>query len=152
MTDHRALQIIDAVAGLVRARVEAGGTKVFTHRRYSLAGDQDELPAISVDFGEDQRADSVFIGAIDSVLAVQVTAVSQDPDEKALRLKLMELRTESHRAVMADQRLGIGSVVVTTFYGGASAPDIGTDGEQHVGELTSTWLVRYRMAPTDPAT
>jgi len=147
---HRAQQIIDAVAALVRARVEASGVKVFTHRRFTLDPDQDELPAISVDYGEDRKAETTTLGSIDSVIEIQCTAVVASSLEDELRSKLLDLRAEIHRAVMANHRLGL-LFVSTTYYGGASAPAIDAEGEQLVGELTSTWLVLYEMSLSDPA-
>lgn len=148
---HRAAQIIDAVAGLVRARVEASGVKVFTHRRHTLDPEQDELPAISVDYGEDRAAETRTLNSIDSILSVECTAVASSALEAELREDLLELRAQAHRSVMADRRLGLPQFVVNTFYGGANAPAIDADGEQLVGELTSTWLVHYRMSLEDPA-
>lgn len=147
---HRAQTVLDAVAALVRARVEASGVKVFTHRRYTLDPEQDELPAISVDYGEDRKADTRTLNSIDSVLEVQCTTVVQSPHEDDLRSKLLDLRAEIHRAVMANHRLGL-AFVSTTYYGGASAPLLDEEGEYLQGELTSTWLVLYEMSLSDPA-
>lgn len=152
MSGHNAQQIIDAVATIVRARVEASGVHVYTHRRLSLDPEQDEMPAISVDYGEDSRAQGQTTLMIDSVLSVEITAVVSENDEVDCRTRLLALRREIHRAVMADQRLGFGAqgFVVTTSYGGASAPTIGTAGRDIAGELTSTWLVHYRSELNDP--
>lgn len=146
---HRAGQVIEAVASILSARVLPKGHKVYTHRRISLASEEDQLPAHSVDFGEDQRAESKFIGTIDSVLTVITTVVATAADEQALRTLLLDLRREQHRAVMADPKLGL-AFVVNTLYGGAEAPEILTDGEELVGVLASSWLVHYRMNPQDP--
>lgn len=151
---HRAAEILDAVAALVLARVNASGNsgvKVFTHRRFTLDPEQDELPAISIDYGEDRPAESRSLSSIGSVLSVECTAIVMSPHEDELREKLLELRAEIHRAVMANPRLGLPDVVVSTFYGGAGAPAIEAEGEQLVGALTSTWLVRYQMSLSDPA-
>lgn len=126
--------------------------KVYTHRRLTLDPDQDELPAITVDYGEDRRADSQTLGMIDSLLAVEITAVRAASDEAVLRSGLLDLRTEIHRAVMANPRFGIPDVVVSTYYNGATAPEFNVEGEQLIGALTSTWLVHYRMELSDPAT
>jgi len=133
---HRAQIILEAIAG---------------HRRFSLDPEQDELPAITIDFGEDRRADSSVLSSITSQLSVECTAVVMASLEADLRTRLLELRAEIHRAVMANHRLGLPDVVSTTFYGGAGAPAIDADGEQFVGELTSTWLVLYEMSLSDPA-
>ena len=147
---HRAAQVIDAIAALVLARV-GPSVKVFTHRRFTLDPEQDELPAITVDYGEDRKADSSTLGSITSLLSVECTAVVVAPLEADLRATLLELRAQIHRAVMANHRLGLPDIVSTTFYGGASAPGIDAEGEQLVGELTSTWLVLYDMSLSDPA-
>jgi hypothetical protein len=149
---HRAEQIVDAVASLVTARVQPTGVHVFTHRRLSLDPEQDEMPAISVDYGEDSRADGQTTRMIDSVLSVEVTAVVSEKDEYDCRTRLLALRREIHRAVMADQRLGFGAqgFVVTTSYGGASAPQLAASGRTIDGEIVTTWLVHYRMELTDP--
>jgi hypothetical protein len=145
--------VLDAVASAITTRLglSQSAVKVFTHRRFTLDPEQDELPAVSVDYGEDTKADTSTLGMIDSVLAVQATAVIQDTDEASLRTRLLELRAEIHRAVMSDRRLGLPDFVVSTYYAGASAPAIDPEGEQLVGELTSNWLVHYRMELTDPA-
>jgi hypothetical protein len=147
---HRAQTIIDAIASLVRTRVQASGVKVFTHHRHSFDAEQDELPAISVDYGEDRRADSSTLGVITSLLTVECTAVAAAPLEADLRSKLLDLRAEIHRAVMANHRLGL-DFVSTTYYGGANAPQLDAEGEQLVGELTSSWAVLYEMSLFDPA-
>lgn len=148
---HRADQILTAVRDAIAARVEASGVRVYTHRRLSLDPEQDELPAITVDYGEDRRADSQTLGKIASDLFVEVTAIVAKPTEPEAREKLLELRAEIHRAVMASPKQGIPDVVVSTFYGGAAAPEVDTDGEQIVAALVSTWIVRYRMELADPA-
>lgn len=147
---HRADQILDRTVELVAARVTAKGHKVFKHRRLSLASEEDQLPAHSVDFGEDQRAENKFIGSINSVLTVQTTAVMQAATEPELKAALLEMRREQHRAVMADARLGLSDFVINTLYGGAAEPEILTDGESLTGILTSSWLVLYRMNTLDP--
>ena len=149
---HRAEEVLEAVASALRTRVEPKGSKVYLHRRLSLALEQDELSAYSVDYGEDRRIESQYMQMIDSELAVQVTAIVQAPTEYEVRQALLVMRREQHRAVMADIRQGFGAqgFVVTTRYGGAEAPEIGTDGEEIVGALTCTWLVHYRTDPDDP--
>ncbi len=148
---HRAEQILTAVRDAISARVAASGVNVYTHRRLSLDPEQDETPAISVDYGEDRRADAQTLGMIASLLSVEVTAIVADAEERDVRSRMLELRAEIHRAVMADPQLGLREFVVSTYYGGASAPEVDTDGEQIIGALQSTWVVHYRMDLTDPA-
>jgi hypothetical protein len=147
---HTVETIVEAVASAIRARVESKGQKVFIHRRMSLSLEQDELSAHSVDYGEDERLDSQYMDAIDSELAVQTTAMTAAATESEVRSALLDMRREQHRAIMANPRLGIGNVVVTTRYGGAQQPELDTDGEFVVGALTSVWLVHYQTPITDP--
>lgn len=140
---------MDAIAEAIRARVESKGWHVFMHRRLSLDATQDQLPAITVDFGEDQPADSQLLDSLGSALSVMTTCRAVEAEESALRSLLLDMRVECHRGVMADRRQGL-SFVVSTFYGGASAPEIDPEGEAFSGGLTSTWLVQYRMSLTDP--
>lgn len=141
---HRADQVIDAAAALIDT--QASGVTVYTHNRFSLFGA--ELPAISVDYGEDTPIEQVT-GFIDSLLSLQITGVAVSPDEADVREELLRLRRDAHIALMADETLGL-AFVVTTTYGGANAPEIDTSGEVVVGALTSIWQVYYRMNLTDP--
>lgn len=145
---HRADQIIDAVAALIETQVQPSGVKVYTHRRFSLAADQDELPAISVDYGEDTAVTHIA-HAIDSLLNLEITGVVAASEEADVRAELLRLRREVHKAVMADETQGL-AFVVTTTYAGAATPELNVDGGNVVGELTSSWAIYYRMDPSDP--
>jgi hypothetical protein len=149
---HTVETILEAAAAAISGRVAAKGQKVYIHRRLSLDLDSDELSAHSVDYGEDERLDSQFMTMIDSELAVQTTAMTAAATEAEVRSALLDMRREQHRAIMADPRLGLGTQgpIVTTRYGGASAPEIAVDGEYVVGALTSVWLVHYHVPITDP--
>jgi hypothetical protein len=146
---HRAAQIVDAIASIVQDRVRKLGVKVYAHRRLSLDPEQDELPAISIDYGEDRRGEQQ-LQMIASMLAVETTAIAIGSEEAQLRRQLLDYRAEVHLALMADPRLGLPDVVVTTSYGGAAAPIFDYTGELLAGELTATWLVIYRMNILDP--
>lgn len=149
---HRAEQIIDAAAAAILEQVQAAGTKVYTHRRLSLAEDQDDLPAIVVDFGPDEP-DSEFgadnLAFIDSLLTLEITGATTAAEEPELKAALLELRRQVHIALMADPQLGL-AFVIDTRYGPTEAPDIDTSGELLAGALTSAWQVHYRMNITDP--
>lgn len=147
---HKAGQIVERVVVILGARVGPKGSKVYGHRRLSLSLEQDELSAHSVDYGEDRAAEQRFTQMLDSVLAVQTTAMVACPTEKEVREALLDMRRQQHIAIMADQRLGLPNFVVTTRYGGAEPPEIAVDGEFIVGALTSTWLIHYRMELNDP--
>lgn len=146
---HRANQIVEAVASALESRVGPKGHKVFTHRKLSLASEEDQLPAHSVDFGADEP-EAENTSYLDSTLTVKTTAVISAATEQDLRLALLAARREQHRAVMADPKQGL-AFVITTMYGGAEEPEI-TEGnyEALVGTLASSWRITYRMNLTDP--
>lgn len=147
---HRAEQIVQRCAELVATAVAVDHVTVFTHRRLTLSADDADLPAISVDYGEDTRADTVIIGSISSELQVQFTGVVADAFEDVVRQKLMALRSSVHAALKADSKLGLG-FVIDTYYGGANAPEVVTESEQIIGALTSTWIVYYQMNEGNPS-
>lgn len=145
---HRADQIIDAIVSAIESQVGPTGVHVYSHRRLTLAEDQDELPAISVDFGEDTPA-TENVSYIDSLLSCQITGIVSAHEEQDLRSELLDLRRQVHIALMADPTLGL-SFVVTAHYGGADEPVVDASGETIIGAYTSTWTVYYRMNYTDP--
>ena len=74
---HKAQQIIEAIAGQLEAFISEP-VNIYQHRANSLADDFDELPAISVDFGEDAPFDADGAAGFDmiqSVLTVNATAI-----------------------------------------------------------------------------
>lgn len=142
---HRAAQIVEAARAAIAEVVEPLGVKVFVHRRYTLDSTQDELPAISVDYGEDRKSDVRILAAIDSLLSVEITANALDSDESGLRSRLLSMRADVHQAITATPQLGL-PFVGAIYYGGASAPELSPEGEQIHGALTSTWVVQYQMA------
>ena len=110
---HRADQIIDAVTDAINSFTPST-VKGYAHRRLSLSEDQDELPAITVDFGEDtptgDDGSAGLEGMIESLLTVNVTGLAVAPDEPTLRRTLLELRAQAHVAIKktADQGMDFG--------------------------------------------
>lgn len=144
---HRADQIIDAVVAALEANASLGAT-VYPHRALSLSDDESELPAIGVTYGEDRAGEVALGGIVYSEMDVQLTAVAVGATEAAVRTALLEIRAQSHIAMMTSTSLGL-SFVHGTFYGGATAPELDV-GEQIIGALVSTWRVRYEMPYNDP--
>lgn len=145
---HRALQAVDAIATALAARAELGAS-VFKHRTLSLSDADQELPAVCVRMGEDaatNRTLESFESQLDVFVALYATATT----EEALAEALMELRAQSHIAVMANQTLGL-SFVSQVIYGGAGEPDVSTEGGRIAGLLETTWIVDYEMNVTDPS-
>ena len=145
---HRAQQIFDAAYELVSARVTASGVKVFKHHRQFLDEEQDELPAISVDYGTDDPADGT-LGDYHSVITLETVAQASAPTAEELHEKLLELRAEIHIALRESPTLGL-SFVMNTNYGPVDKPELNTRGELFSGALTSRWLIHYWMDLSDP--
>ena len=140
---HPVEYILEAVAGAVD-KATPSSVAVFIHRRNSLSADAGELPAISVDYAEDEAAESGgdLGGIIQSVLTVNVTAIVTDADETPVRTGLLDLRARVHAAVIG----GLGrDFVLGIDYDGASPPDVYVEGEAIVGELTSAWRILYEI-------
>jgi hypothetical protein len=147
---HRADQIIEAIAELVRARMEPTGVHVFKHRRASLAHDQDELPAISVDVGP--RGDPIGTQQfLDWTLIVPITAVAVGPEEEA-RARVIAMQREVHIAVMetADTALGLAFVHQTEDAGWPDGILVDVEGETPAYILEASWAVKFRMSRADP--
>lgn len=151
---HRAAQIIDAIVARLQASTTLGVNpeNVFSHRTLSLAETQDELPAVCVNFGEDEPAEFTMLdGTFSSTLEILTKAYFVGDDEPAVRIALLAMRTETHKAINLRQTLGLSSFVLKVGYGGASAPEINTEGERCTGAQESRWLVTYFMDPSDPS-
>jgi hypothetical protein len=152
---HRAEQIIDAIVAALRANASSlrvPAASIFPHRSLSLSEDQGELPAIAVNFGDDDPASELGndnLAFIDSLLSVSIIGYSVDPDEPSVRRALLNQRRYVHAALLADQSLGVGFVIATR-YGGAGAPEFDSTTQKIAGSLESRWRVFYRMNITDP--
>ena len=145
---HRANQIIGAMVAAIEAQVGPTGAKVYAHRRLSLDPEQDEMPAISVDFGEDNPAQEVG-DFFDSLLSCQISVIAVAHEEPDLKSELLDLRRQIHIGLMSDRTLGL-SFVVNTHYGGTEEPEIDIGGGLIAGALTNVWNVYYRMNISDP--
>lgn len=147
---HRVEQIIEAFAALVDANFNGS---VYIHRALSLSEEEGELPAISIDFGEDSPLDddgASNLAFLDSLVSVMATIYTRGSEEIEVRRALMAARTAMHIAIMADRTLGL-SFVVDTRYGGADEPEINAETEYLAGRLVCRWAVHYRMNITDPS-
>lgn len=148
---HRAEQIIDAVAAALRASSTLQAN-VFEHRAMSIADDQGELPAVSVDAGEDDPLSELGndnMAFIDSLLSVAVTACVTGDTEEELKTALFDKRRRIHQALMADSTLGL-SFCMGTRYAGAGQMQINVNAERMAGSIETRWRVLYRQNITDP--
>lgn len=151
---HRAAQIIDAIVARLRASATLGinPQNVFEHRTLSLAENQDELPALTVNGEEDSPANDYdeMAGEIGSTLEVLTTVLVVDDDEPSVKRALFTARTETHKAINLNESLSL-DFVLKVEYGGAEGPQIDYVGERAVGSQQSRWLVTYHMHPDDPS-
>ena len=148
---HKTEAIINAAHAATRAGVDTS-INVFKHRALSLSEEYDELPAISIDFGEDAPLGGdtqTLDGRIMSVLTINATAISIGVDELEVREQLLELRSRIHQALRSVPDLGLEFVIDTT-YGGANAPEFLIDGDRIVGELVTQWGVIYEFELDNP--
>lgn len=149
---HRANQIVDAAVAAIRNQVQAAGTKVFAMRTLSLADDQDELPAIVVDFGSDEpigENGASNLAFFDSLLTLEITGATTADDEPELKAALLELRRQAHIAMRAAPQFGL-AFVVDTLPGPTDAPEVEAGGDRLAGALSSAWQIYYRMNLNDP--
>lgn len=148
---HRAEQIVDAVVSALLASATLPSA-IYKARSLSLSESDGELPAVTVNIGADDPVSDLGtdnLAFIDSILEVRCSAYAQDTSQAAVMADLLELRVGIHKALMADQSLGL-SFVMATRYGGAEAPEIATEGAYLAGRLDCTFRVHYRMSVTDP--
>lgn len=148
---HRAEQIVDAAVAAIKASAPTS-INVYSHRRIGLSEAANDLPAISVEFGEDRPLDpdgASNIAFIDSLLELNVIGIAAAVEEQDLKADLLALRSEIHVALMADRTLGL-AFVADVRYGGAEAPDIDTEIDLLVGSISTQWFVHYRMNISDP--
>lgn len=151
---HRAEQIIDAVVALLQASPSIGVSpeNIFAHRSLSLSEDQGEMPAITVNIGEDSPVSDQGndnLAFIDSLLTVEIVGYFIAPDEADVKRELFRQRRYAHVALLADPTLGL-PFVMGTQYGGASKPEIDSSTQQCAGSLEAPWRVPYRMNIADP--
>lgn len=151
---HRAEQIIDAIVTRLQASTTLGinAQNIFAHRTLSLAENQDELPAVTVNFGEDNPANDYdeMAGEIGSTLEVFTVPYLTSDDEPSLKVALLAARTEVHKAIDPTATLDL-PFVLKVEYGGAVAPEADYTGELAAGSQQSRWLVTYHMNPDDPS-
>lgn len=152
---HRADTVIDLFVSTLQVAAIVDAQNVLPHRSLSLADDQGELPAITVNFGDDTVLDEFGNATeddaqIDSVLTVAVTHYAIGTDERDVKRELMRMREKSHVALLTDPTLGQEFIVVIR-YGGASAPTLDSSSGVIAGQLITPFLVHYRMSAANPA-
>ena len=145
---HRAEQIVDAAKTLLDVSATLG--VLYRNRQLSLSEASNEIPATSVNIGDDEPVSA--LGAdnfsfVDSLLTLSVVHISSQATEDLVVDELMNMRAAAYAVMMADRSLGL-SFVIDTRYGGAAAPEISDEGGELCGRLVTTWFVHYRMSTT----
>jgi hypothetical protein len=152
---HRVEQIVQAIATVLTTALGPTGAHVYTHRGNTLDGEQDELPGVSVDFGEleviEETEDELYWS-----LAVPITAVVKLPTESEVKTSLMALARQIHQAIMVSPGVGLPwrvtlglTFVITVHPLGWDAPEYNAEGEEIVGKLTINWSVDFRTDVDD---
>lgn len=149
---HRAEQILQAAATAIAAQSGIAAS-VRTHDSLPLSAEDQELPAVSVNQGEDSPTDDDGFGNlafIDSLSQLKLVLKAQGSTQQEVATELVRLRVVTHKAMMASPRtLGL-SFVMGIQYGGASEPEYTTEGSPLAGRMECAFSVLYRMNLTDP--
>lgn len=151
---HRSEQIIDAIVAALRVSTDLPipAQNVFAHRTLSLSDDQGELPAATVNEGDDAATSDLGndnLAFIDSLMDVAVVTYAIGTDEVSVKRALAVQRRFVHAAIMADPTLGL-NFVIGVRYAGAPKPELDASTQHTVGSRESLWRVHYRMNITDP--
>lgn len=144
---HRVQQIVNAAAGLIAANASLRAT-VEVNRVRSLADEQPDSPCVTVNYGGDVPDEAQDQRDIASAVEILLTAYAFGDSETDVLQSLLDMRTQTHVALMADMTLGL-SFVWETRYGGAEPPQL-QQAERVCGAQSSRWTVRYLMDASTP--
>jgi len=144
---HRVQQILDAAAAVCIANPNLVAlTEV--NRIRSLAEEEQELPALTINYGPDAPDESETFESLGSSLEMVFTAYCAGDTEQEVLTTLLQMRSQVHISLMADMSLGL-LFLWEIRYGGADAPIV-VQGERTLGALTCRWNARYQMDNGDP--
>ncbi len=140
---HRAEQIVDAIVARFKAQADIGvnPANIFANRSLSLGDDQGEIPAITVNFGDDERDDFSQAGAIWSDLEIEIALFNRAPEDQIKHL-LLEMREKVEYALAIDQNIGL-AFVLQMKWENAIKPKIDSSSELTAGEVTVNYRVKY---------
>lgn len=141
---HRAKQILDAIESALSSNTDLGAT-VEVNRVGSLAEDQGELPALTVNYSDLPDAES-DMRSWHRVLDIVLTAYTAGESESEVTAALFELQRQAHISMVTEYGL---TFVWETSLGEIAAPQI-QQADRTIGALTSRWFVRYIMNISDP--
>lgn len=151
---HREQQILEALQTALQGQSSLGiaPENIFINRSLSLAEDQGEMPAETINVSDDVPVSDLGndnIAVIDSLLTVEFQSFAKASTEREVREALSNHRRYTHAAIMADQTLDL-SFVSGARYAGADEPEIDTTGDFVIGSRISRWIFVYRMNFADP--
>ena len=142
---HRVKQILDAAAAACSSNTSLRAV-VEVNRVRSLAEEQAELPALTVNYGADTPEDSDQESFRSAIELLFTSYVAGDSETEVLDA-LLEMRRQVHISLMADISFGL-SFVWDIAYGGADAPVL-QQGERMYGAQTCRWNSRYVLEFAD---
>lgn len=150
---HRAEQIINAIVTRIQDSLTIGiaPENVFPNRTLSLSEKSDEIPAVTVNGGDDNTAPEYteMSGEIGSEFEIFTTIYAIETTEALLKSLLYTKRAEIQKAIRPPDNLGL-PFVLKVEYGGAAAIENDITGEMHAGKYELRWLVTYHADETDP--
>ncbi len=143
---HRVQQILNAAGAVLGANPALGLVEI--NRVRSLSEEQQEVPALTVNYGADTPDESETFESLGSAVEMLLSAYCAGDSETEVLERLLEMRAQSHLALLADMSLGL-PFLWEIRYGGADAPLL-QQGERMLGTQTSRWVARYQMDNDDP--
>lgn len=124
----------------------AAADRIFRDREPALDS-RTELPAVVVHIGEDDPIDGQSHGRWRSEVRMNVDLFVTASEDEISRT-VLDLRTETYKALMADQTLGLPNVI-RILPGGATEVLRG-EGSLPTGYLRTSFFVMYQHFLTDP--
>jgi hypothetical protein len=144
---HKVQQILEAAAAVCIANTNLVAL-VEVNRIRSLAEEEQELPALTINYGPDAPDESETFESLGSAIEIVTTAYCAGDTEQEVLASLLQMRSQVHVSLMADMSLGL-PFLWEIRYGGADAPLV-VQGERTLGSLTCRWNARYQMDNDDP--
>lgn len=151
MTTHVVDQISDAIVALL-IDATAAEDRITRDRRPADRIDVEELPTIDVRIGQDTALDDQFTNRWRSEVEIFVDLYAIAEQDRPLSKSLLELRTDSYKAIMAAMpALTAVPNVIKILPGGAEAISIHDEGTKATGYLRTSFFVTYQHSLTDPS-
>ena len=151
MAVHAALQCLRAARDVLIAAGTRAGRNVEIGRTSDVFEKDaiDILPGPDSPFSEFGADNSAFLDSIQRVYIDLHTRTAETPETTLNRA--YELRAQSHAALLADVKLGLGSsgVLLSINYLGTEDFEADAAGNR-LGSIRTVWDCHYRMSFTDP--